>query len=138
MLGEQVRTLRLELGMTQEQVAAGIASRSYISDIEREKSVPTARLLSSLATRLQRSSHQHDRELETETLLLEAKFFAINGEVQLARESLQRAERHCGVSHLYAKQIALERTRMALLEKGQHSLMHYLEQLGNLIWAEAL
>ncbi len=52
MLGTQFRAIRTKKQLTQEQVASGIASRSYVSDIERGKSVPSAGMLAQLAKRL--------------------------------------------------------------------------------------
>jgi len=51
-IGHTIRELRKQLKMTQEQLAAGICTRSYISQIEKGSVVPSVSLLDSLAARL--------------------------------------------------------------------------------------
>jgi len=51
-IGHTIRELRKQLKMTQEQLAAGICTRSYVSQIEKGSVVPSVSLLESLAARL--------------------------------------------------------------------------------------
>ncbi|QIA26559.1 helix-turn-helix transcriptional regulator [Thermaerobacter sp. PB12/4term] len=52
MIGDRIRARRRELGMTQEQLAAGLFDRSYISRIEANEVVPPLPTLQLLAGRL--------------------------------------------------------------------------------------
>jgi tetratricopeptide (TPR) repeat protein len=52
-LGQLLRQHRSEQGASQEQVAAGLCSSAYISQVERDLRVPTAELLAQLVDRLQ-------------------------------------------------------------------------------------
>lgn len=51
-LGERLRRLREERGLTQGDLARGICGRTYVSQIEQDKRFPTPRTLSGLARRL--------------------------------------------------------------------------------------
>jgi tetratricopeptide (TPR) repeat protein len=51
-LGERLRRLRIEAGLTQTQLAAGRFSKEYVSQIERGKTSPTADTIAWLAERL--------------------------------------------------------------------------------------
>jgi tetratricopeptide (TPR) repeat protein len=51
-LGERVRALRIEAGLTQSELAAGRFSKEYISQIERGKTRPTPETIAWLAERL--------------------------------------------------------------------------------------
>ncbi|SIS62489.1 helix-turn-helix domain-containing protein [Alicyclobacillus vulcanalis] len=51
-LGQQIRALRKALGMTQSDLARGLATASMISQIESDRTMPSAKLLARLADRL--------------------------------------------------------------------------------------
>src|SRR5438093_918129 len=51
-LGERLRKLRIEAGLTQSQLADGRFSKEYLSQIERGKTRPTGETLQWLAARL--------------------------------------------------------------------------------------
>ena len=52
-LGERIRRLRLDLGLSQEQLGEGAVSMSYVSLIESGARVPSTRALAALAARLE-------------------------------------------------------------------------------------
>src|SRR5438876_3271499 len=52
-LGERLRRLRMDAGLTQTQLAAGRFSKEYVSQIERGKTRPTADTIAWLAERLE-------------------------------------------------------------------------------------
>jgi len=72
-LGAKIRKARLERRMTQEQLAAGDFSKSYISELERDHRRPRLHTLRILARRLDLPlSHFHEsapEEREGEALL---------------------------------------------------------------------
>lgn len=51
-LGDKIRKLRLQLGVTQEQLVGGIATKSTLSQIESGKTLPSIDLLLQIADRL--------------------------------------------------------------------------------------
>src|SRR5215469_12947826 len=51
-LGERVRGLRVERGLTQQELAGDYCSKEYVSQIERGRARPTAETLQRLAERL--------------------------------------------------------------------------------------
>jgi len=51
-IGERIKAARLELGLNQEQLAGGTFSRSFISELERNKRRPSAESLRVIAKRL--------------------------------------------------------------------------------------
>jgi transcriptional regulator with XRE-family HTH domain len=62
-LGDRVRTLRLEAGLSQRQLAEGLdgVSLAFVSRIERGERRPSERTLRAIADRLDTTAH----ELET-------------------------------------------------------------------------
>lgn len=52
MLGERIKAARLEQGLTQEELALGLFSRSYICELERNKRRPSLATIRALAERL--------------------------------------------------------------------------------------
>ena len=85
-LGERVRTLRKDRKLTQERLAEGITSASMISQIESNRTLPSANLLQELARRLNvnPSYFQSDAEVRSEEfsayrrakVLMDAKLYA--------------------------------------------------------------
>lgn len=52
MIGHEIRKLRLQLGLSQRQLAGKEMTRSYISLIEKGKATPSRKTLSIIAQRL--------------------------------------------------------------------------------------
>lgn len=99
-LGQRIRQIRLERGMTQDQLAEGTFSKSYISAIELGKIKPSLTALSIIAQRLQvpmvnlvSSSVQIRQEADETLTLRRATLLAkIDGQAQAALELLQTIE----------------------------------------------
>jgi len=99
-LGERLRLLRSELGLTLGQVAEGRFSAAFLSQIERGLARPSASNLAHIATRLgvdlddllSSTPREVDREL-AELRLTEARTAIARDEAAAALESLQRLPR---------------------------------------------
>ncbi|WP_206880689.1 helix-turn-helix domain-containing protein [Alicyclobacillus mali (ex Roth et al. 2021)] len=62
-LGQKIRALRKARGMTQSELARGLATASMISQIESDRTMPSAPLLAQLAARLGVDAAEFQREL---------------------------------------------------------------------------
>ncbi|MBS3872939.1 MAG: helix-turn-helix transcriptional regulator [Firmicutes bacterium] len=70
MLGERIKSARLEKGLSQEELAQGLLSRSYICELERNKRRPSLATIGALAERLGKPL---DYFLENEQQAVEAR-----------------------------------------------------------------
>ncbi|WP_062305986.1 helix-turn-helix domain-containing protein [Alicyclobacillus sendaiensis] len=62
-LGQKIRALRKAKGMTQSELARGLATASMISQIESDRTMPSAQLLAQIAERLEVDVSEFQREL---------------------------------------------------------------------------
>lgn len=59
-IGDEIRRLREELGLTQAELAKDLATASYISQIERGTAIPSRKILQSLAARLGKPTYHFE------------------------------------------------------------------------------
>lgn len=91
-LHEEIRHLREQQGLTQGELAAGYATASYISIIEKGRVVPSKKVLRKIAERLGKPSYyfeahinQNDETLELYTKVEQLKALASSGQLDEAR-----------------------------------------------------
>lgn len=91
-LHEEIRHLREQQGLTQGELAAGYATASYISIIEKGRAVPSRKVLRKIAERLGKPSYyfeahisQSDETLELRTKVEQLKALASSGQMDEAR-----------------------------------------------------
>ena len=128
-LGGKIRKARLERRMTQEQLAAGEFTKSYISELERDRRRPRLSTLRILARRLDLPvSHFHEsapEEREGEALLQLGLARLEANTPELALEPLERAA-----------ELAVQQCDELLLARIELTLAIVDQRLGRLMRAQ--
>ena len=128
-LGAKIRKARLERRMTQEQLAAGDFSKSYISELERDHRRPRLHTLRILARRLDLPlSHFHEsapEEREGEALLQLGLARLEADRPELALDPLERAA-----------ELAMQQSDERLLARIELTLAIVDQRLGRLMRAQ--
>lgn len=95
MVGNKIRSLRKELGLTQEQLAGPELTKSYVSQVELGRIQPSAKALKILAERLGKPVGyflDHTEDLRTIEVLVKASHaLAANGQADDGRAGLMEA-----------------------------------------------
>lgn len=100
MMGDTIRSRRRELSITQEELADGACSRSYLSQIERNRRIPSPSIIADLARKLEIplsefTQYYLDRDsgVTSSRLLFMARVLALHGFMPDARQCLEEAGR---------------------------------------------
>lgn len=104
-LGQKIRELRIQKGLTQQELGAGIVTISMISQIESDKAYPSHRVLEQIAARLETPIEFFVTDMKTQieqnSIYKLAKGFLAGGQYQQAiplfRDLLQNPAPHFAV-----------------------------------------
>lgn len=133
-LGSRIRSIRLERGLTQSELAGADLSESYISLIERGKRHPGHRTLKSIAERLELtvdelSSHVAPVDPQICFALAFVELAAMNGDVASARPAIAAIYQDSRLDGRSAARVLAVEARLAETEGDLETAVELLERL---------